>query len=136
MFRLISILFFSSDERKICVVITTGTSYYDPGYLVVKMGNAVSSNVTYYEDGSVVIDSCVVGLTKISLTNPKSNGWTGKISIYHAGRPTSLVCTECNGKPYFDSITVDGNSNNRNRKSNTQCFGGKTCTITWEIRGN
>ena len=135
MFRLISILFFSSDERKICVIITTGTSYYDPGYLVVKMGNAVSADVTYHEKGSVVIDSCVVGLTKISLTNPKSNAWTGKISIEDAGRPTSLVCTGCEGKPYFFYITVDGNSDSGDL-SNTHCFGGKTCTITWEIRGN
>ena len=135
MFRLISILFFSSDERKICVIITTGTSYYDPGYLVVKMGNAVSYNVTYYEKGSVVIDSCVVGLTKIGLTNPYKNAWVGKISIYDAGRPTSLVCTGCKGNPYFKSIAVDGNSNSGDL-SNTRCVGGKTCTITWEIGGN
>ena len=99
------------------------------------MGNAVSADVNYYYEGSIVIDSCFIGLTKISLTNPYKNAWVGKISIKDAGRPTSVVCTGCKGKSHFESITVDGNSNERSGRF-TSCIGGKTCTITWEIRGN
>ena len=116
-----------------CIKITTGTRSKNDGTLTVNVGSKVVAS-GHFEKGIVVTDSCFSHLQGISLSNPSNDAWTGKISIKYAGKPTSLRCQGCTGKPLSGFIVVDGDSNGRNQAL-TQCLNGNTCGIIWEVRG-
>ena len=88
-----------------------------------------------YGSGDVVIDRCFFDLQNIALSNPSAaDAWTGHITITCDGKPTKIDCEGCEGKPYSESIVVDGNADG-DSQADTHCLNGNTCTITWEELG-
>ena len=116
-----------------CIKITTGTRSKNDGTLTVNVGSKVVASGRF-EKGIVVTDSCFSHMQAISLSNPSNNAWTGKISIKYDGKPTSLTCQGCTGKPLSGYIVVDGDSNGKHQ-ARTQCLNGNACGISWSVRG-
>ena len=124
------------DELATCVTITTGKESNNDGTLTVTMNGVVTAN-GYYGKGGVVVNTCFYSvdvLKTIKVSNPSSNAWTGTIQITQGKMQTSIDCDGCSGSPYYRNIVVDGNSDSSGQ-SPTQCFNGKSCSITWSVEG-
>ena len=123
-----------SDALEVCVKITTGTNAHNDGILKVEIDGVVTADASY-EKGAVVMDSCFCNLNTIEISNPSSNGWSGRISIKDDGNPTSVTCVGCSKSSSLPcgDIAVEGNGDSK--MAHTQCVGGNTCSLAWEIKG-
>ena len=118
---------------KACVKITTGSELYNDGYLQVKMNGNVEANGKYGKGEVVIGSTCLVSLKTLTLKNSKSDAWVGKVEIKVNGKLVSINCVGCTGLSSLQDgfIVVDGNSDSEKR-SDTHCFNGVTCSLTWE----
>ena len=124
-----------SDASEICVKITTGTNKHNDGTLNLTIDGVLAADDSY-EKGVVVIDSCFCDLNTIEISNPSNDGWSGRIIIKHDGKPTSITCVGCSGSSSLPcgDIAVDGDWDST-QMADTQCLGGNTCSLAWEIKG-
>ena len=127
--------FHLSDASKVCVKITTGTNKHNDGTLKLTI-DGVETAEDGYEKGAVVIDSCFCNLDTVKISNPSNDGWSGRIIIKHDGKPTSITCVGCSGSSSLPcgDIAVDGDRDSTTM-ADTQCLGGNTCSLAWEIKG-
>ena len=123
-----------SDASEVCVKITTGTNPHNDGTLKVEIDGVITADASY-EKGAVVMDACFCKLKTIEISNPSSNGWSGRISIEVDGKPTSITCAGCSKSSSLPcgDIAVEGNQDSK--MAHTQCVGGNTCSLAWEIKG-
>ena len=121
------------DILGVCVKITTGTGSDDGGNVIVRMDEIIKANDTFGRE-TIVFDSCISELKTITFHNPTSDAWAGNIVITVDGVSPTIVCPACTGGPFSGSIVVDGDSDSADQ-SNTQCFDGSTCEITWAALG-
>ena len=89
----------------------------------------------YYEKGKVVVDECYNALNTIELSGPSNNGWLGLIIITESGKPTSITCQLCTGSTSLLSGSIAVDSDPTTSRGDTQCLDGKTCPLTWKIKG-
>ena len=124
-----------SDTSEVCVKITTGTNKHNDGTLKLTIDGVLAADDSY-EKGAVVIDSCFCNLNTIEISNPSIDGWSGRILIKHDGKPTSISCVGCSGSSSLPcgDIAVDGDWDSTTM-ADTQCLGGNTCSLAWEIKG-
>ena len=118
---------------KACVKITTGSESYNDGYLQVSMNGNVKANGKYGKGEVVIVSTCFVSLKTLTLKNSKSDAWVGKVEIKVNGKLVSIKCVGCTGLSSLQDgfIVVDGNSDSE-KQSETHCFYGATCSLTWE----
>ena len=123
-----------SDASEVCVKITTGTNTHNDGTLKIAIDGVITADASY-EKGAVVMDSCFCKLKTIEISNPSSNGWSGRISIKDDGNPTSITCVGCSKSSSLPcgNIAVEGNWDSK--MAHTQCVGGNTCSLAWKIKG-
>ena len=121
-----------------CILITTGTGQYDNGFIDVSVSNGtgyveVTTPLTNYAQGQVVLDECYLGLVGVQVTNNQTNAWGGNIA-YSFGDKASVYfpmkCTDCTGTvDTSEFIVVDGNDDG---SGDTKCLdgiGGNVCTL-------
>ena len=118
---------------KACVKITTGSELYNDGYLQVNMNGNVEANGKYGKGEVVIGSTCLVSLKTLTLKNSKNDAWVGKVEIKVDGKLVPIDCVGCAGLSSLQDgfIVVDGNSDSEKR-SDTQCLNGVTCSLTWE----
>ena len=127
-------IFNPSDASEVCVKITTGTKTHNDGTLKVEIDGFVAADASH-EKGGVAMDSCFCHIKTVEISNPSSNGWSGRISIKDNGNPTSITCIGCSKSLSLPcgNIAVEGNWDSK--MAHTQCVGGNTCSLSWQIRG-
>ena len=100
----------------------------------VEIDGVVTADATYGK-GAVVMNSCFCKLKTIEISNPSFDGWSGRISIKDDGNPTSITCVGCSKSASLPcgDIAVEGKW--ESKMAHTQCVGGNTCSLAWEIIG-
>ena len=125
---------------EVCVTITTGSGYWDDGYLFYTI-NGVSNDCSDssdcdYDRNAPVYDECLDGSKgfEISLWNPFNNKWAGRIVITEGGRPTTIYCKNCKN-PWFHyrngNNFVADNDDGGQDDGIGHCGKNTKCSILW-----